>query len=50
MFRSVVNTWWHTVKATYTDLTDDIVWDRFSVAFKKKFITDHIWVQKLAEF
>lgn len=50
MFRSVTDTWWRTVEATYTNLANDIVWVRFKVAFRKKFISDHIEVQKLAEF
>lgn len=33
MFRSVANTWWHTIKATYIDLPDDVVWDRFKTTF-----------------
>lgn len=31
-------------------MADDIVWDRLKVMFKKKFIPNHIWVKKLAEF
>lgn len=50
MFRSVTDTLWHTVESSYAYMADDIVWDRFTVAVKKKFIPDHIGVQKLAEF
>lgn len=35
---------------TYADIVDGIMWDRFRAAFKKKFIPDCIWVQKLLEF
>lgn len=44
MFPSVTDTLWHTVESSYAYMADDIVWDRFTVAVKKKFIPDHIGV------
>lgn len=44
MFRSVTDTLWHTVESSFAYMADDIVWDRFTVAIKKKFIPDHIGV------
>lgn len=50
MFCSVADTWWHTVEATFTELVDDVVWDIFKATITKKFIPDHVWIQKLTEF
>lgn len=49
MFRSMAKTWWCTVEATNTGISDDGAWDTFKRVFSK-FIPDHIWVQKLAKF
>lgn len=49
MFHTIPNTWSHTVKATYVDLADEVVWDIFKEAFTNKFIPDHVWIQKLTK-
>lgn len=38
------------MEATYLPIPDLLVWEAFRKAFCKKFILNHIWVQKLTEF
>lgn len=50
MFRNITETQWRTVEPAYEKIEDDEAQATFKEAFNKKFILDHVWVQKLVEF